>query len=295
MMALDSIDSARNLLVEIVSQPKFRAGVTGAVLGSEIARREGKAFYVAFGSKSLSDFIRTHCASVLTIERGEGDEIVRLPNEKPNPKPISKAFKINPKVWFAALRSDSPTTHLNRAGVPVHGEPPDPEGWAKIEPMPIERQQKVLDQTISSIEKFMEDERLRVVILEKMQEAKDSLAPILEFSRLMTGFYLVSQDWNLMRVGAVADYVQETTGVLLQPAPQPHMSAPRYSSIRQGRSAIEQVLDRAGAQKSAVKTTTMEVDSLREFVGRTVANMSYRDLLELKLPVESLIGFVPKS
>jgi hypothetical protein len=132
---------------------------------------------------------------------------------------------------------------------------------------------------------------VRSEVLAALEKAKASEAPILEFSNTMTALYRSSVDWNIRRISAVFGYVLESTGIDLRSVRGTQMETPpRPISDR----PTSEVVVPSPRTAMPVAPASEDVSRLRQMIKDAIDMMNVRDLLEMKLPVESLYAVMTR-
>ncbi len=291
-MALETVEAARAFLLSIFdSEPRYRFGVYTAVLGGEVAKLGQKGFHLQFGARTLAEFIKQQCSDILNVRMAPNNAdylISRVGHTGRSPAP--RAFRIDPKIWSAVLSNQPRDTYINPSGSIKIGDAPSTGTWTKIEQMPQARQVEVLDGIRESLKRVVSSEQVKAAILECVDTSRSAENPIWEFSRVVGSLFTLAQEWNRLRVQAVSEHVETTTGVALQPAESPAApQSPTWGSARPRRASPTDDGLPAPISSPASAEAPDELAALRGSLKRAIDLMSHRDLLDMKLPVDVMI------
>lgn len=311
-----TLEDARTLIQNIVVDLK-RAGkpVLGASIGWELSRQHIKDLPREFGYEKLVDFLRDQCqpplvigqipGSDVTIDLAEssGDDSSRVVKGAPpaTSSALRRVEKIEPRVWWAVLSTRPSETYVHSSGRVLSGAQPGTldEEWKRVERMPTEQQAQLLEDVAGLLDSSgVQNQEVREIVMAAAAHAASSDMPILEFSNTVSPLYRFSTAWHFRRVNAVLDYLLSSTGVNLRRLP---------GATTEGRSttrAVRPTGDAGSSVRSAVPSAALpgrpadsgeELEGLRQIAKHAIDRMSVRELLDLRLPLESLRGLARRG
>lgn len=289
-----TLEQAHQLLVQVVTElkPLSRSpeGVLGARLAGALVQRGHGDLHRQFHFDKLGQFISERCQPPLVVRRAPPllDILIDLadadtsvaPGTSPDVVPPKKPGRIEPSIWRAVLSPDSPQTYIDTTGRPVVGKiPPGTDGYKRVERMSLEDQVAVLDGIREQVGAAVKNPQVCQAILDSLDAAKGSEAPILEFSKTMSALYWFSNLWNSARIKAVLEFVSHSTGVTPGESTSGTTSARSFATVSPRY--------RVPTAHPVERSVSDPLEGLRDAVVEAVERMSLRDLLDLKLPVEA--------
>jgi hypothetical protein len=200
--------------------------------------------------------------------------------------------KVESRVWWAVLSNRTSDVFVHPSGqVASPTLPPgSDDNWKRVGRMPAEQQGLLLDRVRQMLDGCeVRNEEIRAAILAAAQSAKQTETPILELSKMVSPLYRFATMWHANRVETVHEYVSSSTGVDLRTVRELSGSRPPQWTPRTTASGPLAPRPAHAVERSADGD---DMDGLRRLAKGAIDAMSLRELLDLRLPLESLRGLV---
>jgi len=315
-----TVEEARDLITQTVAEMKplsrHPRGVLGAAVGVRLARRGARDLHRAFGFEKLSQFIEAHCPALI-VRREEGTVDILIDTVAPNegappsePQPVkprdismrgSTRDRVDSDIWRAVLFGAQHIAYVHRESGRIAPGPLPPgeerDSWVRLDYMSQAEQAGIVETVRAAITDIVSNEDLRMALLAALDKAKGGGSPILDFSNVLGAASRLWPVWNTIRVKAVLDHVARSTGVDLRhhrtatpetkvPPERVSVSSTPPSTYTGPPTSRPPEAMQTRAEKPGVAYRDQTVEGLRRVIKQAIDEMSLREILELRLPVE---------